>query len=100
MKRGGAVYIMTNATRSTLYVGVTSDLKRRVWEHKNFFYPESFTAKYKLTSLVVYYEGFHRIEEVIGREKQIKAGSRKQKKDLVKGLNPKWKDLYEEVEKW
>ena len=78
MKRGGAVYIMTNVTHTTLYTGVTSDLKKRVWEHKNFIFPESFTSKYKLT-IIVYYEGFHRIEEAIGREKQIKGGSRKQK---------------------
>ncbi len=68
MKRGGAFYIMTNSTHTTLHVGVTSDLKKRVWEHKNFIFPESFTSKYKLTYLV-YYKGFHRIEDAIGREK-------------------------------
>ena len=99
MKRGGAAYIMTNITHTTLYTGVTSDLKKRVWEHKNFIFPESFTSKYKLTNLV-YYEGFHRIEEAIGREKQIKAGSRKQKEELINLLNPDWNDLYNQVLEW
>lgn len=99
MKRGGAVYIMTNATHTTLYTGVTSDLKKRVWEHKNFIFPESFTAKYKLIKLV-YYQGFYRIEEAIGREKQIKAGSRKQKDELITLMNPDWNDLYYEVLEW
>jgi putative endonuclease len=99
MKRGGAIYIMTNSTHTTLYVGVTSDLKKRVWEHKNFIFSESFTSKYKLTYLV-YYEGFHRIEEAIAREKQIKGGSRKRKENLIKSINPNWNDLYNDVLKW
>jgi putative endonuclease len=99
MKRGGAVYILTNLTKTTLYIGVTSDLKKRIWQHKNFVYPESFTAKYKLTKLV-YFEGFHRIEEAIGREKQLKAGSRKQKETLINSMNPDWNDLYDEVSDW
>ena len=96
MKRGGAVYIMTNVTRTTLYVGVASDLKKRVWEHKNFIFIESFTSKYKLT-ILVYCKGFHRIEEAIGREKQIKGGSRKQKEDLINSINPDWNDLYNSI---
>ncbi len=99
MKRGGAVYIMTNEYNTTLYAGVTSDLKRRVFEHKNNFHPDSFTAKYK-TYKLVYYEGFHRIEEAIGREKQIKAGTRKKKMELISKFNPKWVDLYVDVLKW
>lgn len=99
MKRGGAVYIMTNVAHTTLYTGVTSDLKKRVWQHKHFVFPESFTSKYKLTKLV-YYEEFHRIEEAIGREKQIKGGSRKQKEGLIKLMNPNWNDLYNEVLEW
>ncbi len=99
MIRGGAVYILTNMSHSTLYVGVTSDLKKRIWEHKNFIHPESFTAKYKLT-ILVYYEGFHRIEEAIGGEKQIKAGTRKKKEELINIMNPEWKDLYPEVLEW
>ena len=61
---------MTNVAQTTLYTGVTSDLKKRVWEHKNFIFPESFTSKYKLTT-IVYYEGFHRIEEAIGRDGKL-----------------------------
>ena len=99
MIRGGAVYILTNTKHSTLYIGVTSDLKKRIWEHKNFIHPESFTAKYKLT-ILVYYQGFHRIEEAIGREKKLKGGSRKQKEELINSMNPDWKDLYPEVEEW
>ena len=99
MKKGGAVYIMTNKNHTTLYAGVTSDLKKRAHEHKNKIYPDSFTAKYQLHKLI-YYEGFHRIEEAIGREKQIKGGSRSQKIEIINGFNPEWKDLYEEVKGW
>jgi putative endonuclease len=99
MKRGGAVYIMANKTHTTLYVGVTSDLKKIIWEHKNFIFPDSFTAKYKTTKLV-YYEGVHRIEEAIGREKQIKGGSRKQKEDLISSMNKDWDDLFNDVLEW
>src|ERR1700739_766888 len=96
MKRGGAVYILTNKNHRVIYTGVTSDLKKRMYEHKNKIFLDSFTAKYQLDKLV-YYEGFHLIEEAIGREKQIKAGSRQQKIDLIDSFNPEWKDLYEEV---
>jgi putative endonuclease len=66
MKRGGAVYIMINKLHSTLYIGVTSDLKKRIYEHKNNAFPDSFTSQYKLYELV-YFEGFHRIEDAITR---------------------------------
>jgi putative endonuclease len=99
MKRGGAIYIMTNKNHTTLYSGVTSDLKKRVYEHKNKVHPGSFTAKYELTKLV-YHEGFHRIEEAISREKQVKGGSRKKKMGIINAFNPEWKDLYEEVAAW
>jgi putative endonuclease len=96
MIKGGAVYILTNQNHTTLYVGVTSDLRKRVYRHKNHFYPDSFTSKYKLYKLV-YYEAFHRIEEAIYREKQLKAGSRRKKITLIESFNPQWKDLYEEI---
>ncbi|MFH1003997.1 MAG: GIY-YIG nuclease family protein [Bacteroidota bacterium] len=99
MKRGGCIYIMTNKNNTTLYTGVTSDLKIRVYHHKNNLFPESFTATYKLHKLV-YYEAFHNIEEAIAREKQIKGGSRKKKEALINAFNPEWKDLYEEVMDW
>ena len=99
MKRGGCVYIMANKNNTTLYTGVTSDLKVRGCQHKNNLFPESFTASYNLHKLV-YYEGFFNIEEAIAREKQIKAGSRKKKEALINSINPDWKDLYNEVLDW
>ena len=96
MKRGGAVYIMTNKVHSSLYIGVTSDLKKRVYEHKNNAFPGSFTAKYKLHKLV-YFEGFHRIEEAIAREKLLKGGSRNAKNELINSMNPKWRDLFDDL---
>jgi putative endonuclease len=99
MKRGGYVYLMTNKNQTTIYCGVTSNLPKRVLEHKNHTYQKSFSAKYNLEFLV-YYEGFQRIEEAIAREKQIKAGTRKKKEELINSLNPEWKDLYAEVLEW
>jgi putative endonuclease len=99
VKRGGAVYIMTNENHTTLYTGITSELKKRVYEHKNKIHANSFTAKYQLYKLV-YYEGFHSIEEAISREKKIKGGSRMNKIDIINAFNPEWKDLYEEVMQW
>ncbi len=71
-------------------------MPKRICEHKKHVHPKSFTANYNL-ELLVYYEGFHRIEEAIAREKQIKAGSRKKKEELINGLNPEWRDLYYDV---
>ena len=99
MKRGGAVYILTNLNNTTLYTGITSDLQKRIDEHKNKVFQDSFTAKYNLTKLV-YYEGFHNIEEAILREKQIKGGSRANKEKLINSINPMWRDLYEEIVLW
>ena len=67
MQRGGFVYIMTNQNNTVLYTGITNDLKRRVNEHKDKMNPKSFTARYD-TNKLVYYEGFHRIEDAIARE--------------------------------
>ena len=75
MERGGIVYFITNKTHTVIYVGVTSDLRSRVWEHKNKIYPDSFTAKYNCDKLV-YYNFFPSIEEAIDEEKRIKGGSR------------------------
>jgi len=96
VKRGGAVYIISNKVHSSLYIGVTSDLKKRVYEHKNNIIPDSFTAKYKLHKLV-YFEGFHRIEEAIAREKLLKGGSRNAKNELINSMNPKWRDLFDDL---
>jgi putative endonuclease len=99
MKKGGCVYIMTNKYNTVVYTGVTSDLYKRVHQHKNKTFKDSFTSKYELTKLV-YYEGFHNIEEAIVREKQIKSGPRKKKNELIKKMNPEWKDLFEDVKHW
>jgi putative endonuclease len=85
------VYMMTNRSRIVLYTGVTNDLTRRVWEHKNHVV-NAFTAKYKLDRLV-YYEQFSDAISAITREKAIKAWRREKKNDLVRKLNPKWEDL-------
>jgi putative endonuclease len=89
------VYIMTNSTHRTLYTGFTSDLKKRVWEHKEKFV-EGFTKRYH-TNILVYYEVCGDVMSAIAREKQIKAGSRQRKIDLINSLNPRWHDLYEEI---
>jgi putative endonuclease len=99
MKRGGATYIMTNTYNTVLYVGVTSDLKLRVYQHKNKYFPKSFTARYNLFKLV-YFESFFTIDEAIAREKQIKAGSRAKKIALINSVNSKWIDLYGEICNW
>ena len=96
-KKGGYVYIITNKYNTVLYVGVTSNLPGRIGKHKDKFYPKSFTAKYNVDKLV-YFEVFDSIVDAIFREKQIKAGSRKRKEELINSLNPAWKDLFWEVQ--
>ncbi len=99
MTRGGAVYIMASKRNGTLYTGVSADLKRRVYEHKTKYNSESFTAKYGC-NLLVYYQGFHSIEEAIAEEKRIKGGNRKNKLKLIETMNPEWNDLWEEIKEW
>ena len=99
MEKGGAIYIMTNKNKTTLYVGVTSDLKRRIYEHRNHIYKNAFTTRYNLEYLV-YYETFYSIEEAISREKQIKKYTRKKKESLINHTNPEWNDLYDIVITW
>jgi putative endonuclease len=86
---------MTNNRNTVLYVGVTDDLIRRVYEHKEKL-ADGFTKKYNIVKLV-YYEVFEDIENAILREKQIKAGSRQKKVQLVNSINGKWRDLYDEL---
>ena len=95
MDRQYYVYIMTNKHNTVLYTGMTNDLSRRVHEHKEGL-GGSFTAKYRIKKLV-YYETTDDVNAAIAREKQIKAGSRSKKIDLVNGINPEWRDLYEEL---
>lgn len=99
MQRGGCIYIMTNKNKTTLYVGVTSNLHSRIYEHKTHVYPKSFTAKYNL-EYCVYYEFFPLIEEAINKEKEIKKWRREKKKKLISTLNPEWNDLWEEIKEW
>jgi len=91
-----AVYIMTNFTNTTLYTGFSSELKVRVWQHKQKLV-SGFTQKYNLTKLV-YYEIGDDYDSMLAREKQIKAGSRADKVRLIKSINPKWKDLYDDLD--
>jgi putative endonuclease len=84
------VYIMTNES-NTLYTGVTNDLTKRVFEHKNKLLP-GFTAKYNITRLV-YFEETNDVQTAIAREKQIKGWLRKKKLGLISSVNPKWEDL-------
>jgi len=89
------VYILTNSTNSVLYIGVTNNIIRRVYEHKTEI-TESFSSRYKLHKLV-YFEACNDAESAISREKQLKGGSRKKKIDLIIGLNPEFKDLYSDL---
>ncbi len=95
MSRQYFVYLMANKNQSTIYTGVTNNLQRRVYEHRNKLVP-GFTASYNLGHLV-YYEVFESIEFALAREKQIKAGPRQKKIDLVNKANRQWRDLYDEL---
>lgn len=95
MKKSGYVYILTNQTNTTLYIGVTSDLVKRVWEHKNKLV-DGFAKKYNLTKLV-YFEDCEEIDIAIAREKQLKAGSRLKKEKLINMENQEWKDLFDQI---
>ncbi|MBP3491231.1 GIY-YIG nuclease family protein [bacterium] len=91
----GYVYILFNKRNGTLYVGVTSDLVKRVYEHKNKCV-EGFTKKYAVDKLG-YYEVCDDIQTAIEREKQLKSGNRKRKIELIEKNNSEWKDLYYEI---
>ena len=84
-------YMMMNSRHTTLYTGVTNNLERRVYEHKNKIF-KGFTSQYNLDKLV-YYEDFHEITDAIVREKQIKGWVRKKKDELILKMNPELKDL-------
>ena len=92
----GFIYIITNIYQTVVYTGVTSNLPQRIIEHKKKRYPKSFSSRYNL-NILVYYEQFQWIGDAIAREKQIKAGSRETKNDLIRSVNPTWKDLFEEI---
>ena len=96
MERGGFAYITTTRKNTALYIGSTSDLTIRIYQHKSKEYANSFTARYNIDKLV-YYESFSFIEEAIAREQQIKSWRREKKIALINKFNPEWKDLYDEI---
>ena len=89
------IYILTNKRNNVLYTGVTNDLQRRVYEHREKLV-RGFTKKYNVYKLV-YFEETDSIEAAIQREKQIKGGSRQKKIDLIEGMNSQWRDLHDEI---
>jgi len=95
MEHKGYIYMMTNVSNKVLYIGVTSDLKRRITEHKEGL-ASAFTRKYRCHKLV-YYECFSDIEQAITREKRLKNYHRKWKDQLINGVNPEWRDLFEDI---
>lgn len=95
MPRFSYIYILTNKTNTTLYVGICNNLINRVSQHKQKL-AEGFTKKYNIDKLV-YYEQYEDITEAIKREKQLKGGSRKKKEELINKRNSEWKDLYKDL---
>jgi putative endonuclease len=91
----GYIYLMTNNANTVIYTGVTNNLQKRIFEHKEKLV-EGFTKKYNIVKLV-YFEQFDDIKNAIEREKQIKGGSRKKKINLIKSINPEFKDLYNDL---
>jgi putative endonuclease len=95
MDKNYCVYILTNQRHTVLYVGVTSDLKARIYQHRQKLLP-GFANRYNVYKLV-YYEVGSDPTGAITREKQIKAGSRQKKIDLINSVNPEWRDMYDDV---
>ena len=90
------VYILASATNYTVHIGVTSDLIRRVYEHREHLDPDSFTSKYGVHKLV-YFEQTNDVKSALEREKQLKGWRRSKKNALIESMNPEWKDLYPEL---
>ena len=95
MEKQYYVYILAKARNSTFYVGITSDLRKRIWEHKTNA-ADGFTKKHQIKNLV-YYEAFNDPENAIQREKRLKKWNRTWKMRVIEEMNPDWKDLYEEI---
>lgn len=96
MNEVGYFYILTNTHHTALYCGATNDLYRRVQEHKNKIYTNSFSARYNIDKLV-YFEAFSIVADAFTREKQVKGGSRKKKVALIESINLEWKDLSDKI---
>ena len=94
-KKHACVYILSNKTRSVFYIGVTTDLNRRIWEHRNLE-GSGFTARYKLRYLL-YWEQYNSIQRAIEREKQLKNWKREWKLELIKEINPRLRDLWPDL---
>lgn len=86
------VYFMNNKNNNVIYTGVTTNLVRRTYQHKTKYYRRGFSAQYNCDKLV-YFEEFNHIRLAMAREKQLKAGNRKRKEELIHSMNPEWKDL-------
>ncbi len=95
MEKAGYVYILTNSRKTVLYIGVTTNLVRRLYEHSQGLM-HGFTKRYNVTQLI-YYETFSTIGEAILREKSLKGKTRKKKEILIEALNPDWKDISSEI---
>jgi len=93
--KSGYVYILSSKRNGALYIGVTSNLVQRIWQHKNHSV-EGFTATHEVTQLV-YFEQYEDINNALAREKQLKNWTRKWKQDLIEKENPYWRDLYESI---
>ena len=90
------VYVLASATNYSVYIGVTNDLIRRVYEHRHEADPQSFTAQYQIHKLV-YFEETTDIRAALEREKQLKGWRRSKKNALIETMNPQWKDLYPDL---
>jgi len=93
--RQPAVYILASKRNGTLYTGVTSDLPKRIWQHRNDL-ADGFTRKYSV-HMLVYFELADEMPVAIAREKQIKGGSRAKKLAMIESMNPEWRDLYDDI---
>jgi putative endonuclease len=98
MEKGGFLYFMTNKNKTTLYIGVTNNLQRRIIEHRNHFNKNAFSAKYNL-EYCIYYEYYPSIEQAIVRETQLKKWNREKKEALINSLNPQWDNLWNKISK-
>ena len=92
--RGGWVYVLANRYRGTIYVGVTANIRARIWQHRT--QPEGFVARYGVQKLV-HIEGYSTIEEAIAREKALKKWRREWKIDLIERDNPDWNDVFDTI---
>ena len=95
MEKKPAVYILASTRNGTIYIGVTSDLRKRIWQHRNI-HLDGFASRYNVYRLV-YYEMHRSMRDAINREKQLKWWKRKWKLKIIEDQNPEWRDLYEEI---